>query len=104
MSENDNQKVKNRKGVLLYYNFFHALENLKDEQLGRILREFVIYSETGNEPDPEDSVEYALFNFLKTWDDVDNKRYENILEKRRSAGKKGAEVRWGSREEKEGIA
>ena len=104
MSENNNEKVKNRKGVILYYDFFHALENLNDERLGRILREFIVYSETGKGPNPDDSFEHALFVFLKSWDDFDNEKYEKILEKRRSAGKKGAEVRWGSREEKEEIA
>lgn len=104
MSESKNKKVKNRKGVILYYSFFHAMENLQDEKLGKILRQFVDYSETGNDVVPEDPYECALLNFLKSWDDLDNERYEKILEKRSGAGKKSAELRRENREEKEGIA
>ena len=103
MSDNISKKLKNRRGVLLNYGFFHALECLNDEMLGRILRAFIVYSENGEEPEYADTFEYALFSLLKEWDDMDNDRYLQIIEKRREAGTKGAEKRWGN-EKKEEIA
>ena len=35
-----------------------------------------------------------MFGFLKKYDDYDEAHYREIVEKRRIAGKKGAESRW----------
>lgn len=99
MNDSIDQKLKNRKGVLLYYGFYHALEGLNDEMLGKTLRAFIVYSETGEEPEHADTFEYALFALLKEWDDMDNDRYLQIIGKRRAAGAKGAEARWGNKKE-----
>ena len=41
---------------------------------------------------------------MKVWDGIDRERYEKILEKRREAGKKGAEKRWENKNGKDAIA
>lgn len=97
-SKSSEPEKENRKGVFLYYDFVHALQPLDDELFGRILRGMAEYSEKGVFPEFDDVCLIALFNLMRSWDDIDRGRYEKILEKRREAGKKGAAARWGARE------
>ena len=42
----------------------------------------------------DNPMEEGMFGFLKQYDDYDEAHYREIVEKRRIAGKKGAESRW----------
>ena len=84
-----------KKGVFLYHDLFEAFECMTDEQLGKTVRMLLDYSRTGVIPDGDDDMSVTIaFNFLKNWDDMSRERGEQIAERRREAGIKGAQARW----------
>lgn len=92
-------KADFRKGVFVYYDLFKMLDSLTDEQFGKAIRIFVGYSCGEEQVIPVDQIVEIAVECLKLWDGIDRAKYEKILEKRRAAGIKGAEKRWGNRKE-----
>ena len=83
-----------RKGIFIRHQTRLILDSLSDEEYCRIIRQFDDYAFKGIEPVFEKASDIALFGFLKQCDDYDEASYREVIEKRRAAGKKGAEARW----------
>lgn len=99
-----NENLDFRKGFFLYHGVCDMCASLTDEQFGKAIRALITYQKTGSEPKIENEFVKIAFDFMKVWDGIDRERYEKILEKRRGAGKKGAEKRWENKNVKDAIA
>ena len=86
--------VTQRKGIFIKHQTRVALNNLSDQEYGQLIRQIDDYAFMGVVPEFESNMEASMFNMLKDYDDYDENHYREIIEKRRAAGKKGAEVRW----------
>ena len=63
---------------------------LTDEQVGRLFRALIKYSKSGEPPDEyEDIAVRMIFSVMASSIDENNRKYEEICEKRRQAGKNG---------------
>ena len=74
-------------GVVLYISHFKSIEMLSDEELGQLFRACMRYA-NGEEYFIPAHLSIA-FNFMRLQIDNDTKRYEDKVEKRRLAGRKG---------------
>lgn len=91
--------------ILLYLDHLSVLEKLTDEQAGRLFKAIHYYS-IGNQKQLDDLLSDQIidivFSQIKTSMDKDRERYENKCEKRRAAGRLGAEktnaIRWGNQQ------
>ena len=83
-----------RRGVMIYYDMIANFRRLSNEQMGELMFAFLDYSSGGPEPELTDPAVAVAFGFMKLFDDFDRAKYEAIVEKKRAAGKKGAEARW----------
>ena len=93
----EKEKIKSpsqRLGTFIPHKTRLILNCLSDEQYGRILRQLDDYAFEGITPEFDNPMEEGMFGFLKQYDDYDEAHYREIVEKRRIAGKKGAESRW----------
>lgn len=98
-----NNKSNFRKGVFVYFDLIKMLDSLTDEQFGRAIRIFACSSCGEEKAASNDETVNLAAACLTLWDSIDRAKYEKILEKRREAGAKGAEKRWGNGKEKEEI-
>lgn len=74
-------------GVVLYISHFKSIEMLSDEELGQLFRACMRYA---NGEDYFIPAHLSIaFNFMRLQIDNDTKRYEDKVEKRRLAGRKG---------------
>ena len=94
MSEEKIKIPSQRLGTFIPHKTRLILNCLSDEQYGRILRQLDDYAFKGITPEFDNPMEEGMFGFLKQYDDYDEAHYREIVEKRRIAGKKGAESRW----------
>lgn len=83
-----------RKGIFIFHQSRLELDTLTDEEYGRMIRALDDHAFNGTNPQFENRFLEMAFNILKNRDDYDEARYREIVEKRRAAGKKGAEARW----------
>lgn len=81
--------MSQRKGLFVWYEDAKTFELLSDEQLGKLIRNLVKYSQSGEAPTLDDPAVAMAFRFMANRDDYDSHKYEEICEKRREAGKKG---------------
>ena len=73
-----------------------AWENIKDltnEQLGLLLKALML-NQRGEALPEIDQVTRMAYKFIVAQINRDNEKYDKIVEKRKAAGKKGAEARW----------
>ena len=85
--------AKGKKSFILYCDIIHTFEYLTDEQKGKVFDWILKYVNDLN-PDPLDGLLQAVIEPIKRQLKRDLKEYENKIEKRKEAGKKGAEARW----------
>lgn len=85
--------MQNKQTFVLYVKYFDTLKDLNDAALGILFRAILVYQKTGQEIDLPVDIKIA-FAFIKTQLDIDNQKYEDVLEKRSNAGKIGMEKRW----------
>lgn len=90
--------------ILLYLDHLSVLEKLTDEQAGKLFKAIYYYTNGNEEQLSEllsDQIIDIVFSQIKTCLDKDRERYEDKCEKRRAAGRLGAEktnaMRWGGR-------
>lgn len=76
-----------------YHSYFKKCEKLTDQELGRLFRALMTYSETGERQELAGR-ESIAFDFIA--DDIDRAKenYADICKTRSEQGKKGAEKRW----------
>ncbi len=66
---------------------YEPIKNLTDEQLGRLFRCMLLYNlEQPFEVEPDIQI---AFTFIRQQMDANNKKYQEVVEKRSKAGKKG---------------
>lgn len=84
-------KMKN--SFILYHSYKRHLELLTNEQRGVLFTAIFDYSESGVVPELEPVVKMA-FNFIAEDIDINKQKWEDTVEARSEAGRKGAEARW----------
>ncbi len=75
---------KNRPGVMMYFDMWHALEYLDDREKGQLMDGIVRYAELGEEPVFPWTVE-QVWPFVRMTLDRDKERYEDRCRKSRYA-------------------
>ncbi len=76
-----------KESFLLYTSIYEPIKELTDEQLGRLFRAILLYNL--EQPHEVDADLMMAFKFIKQQEDANNKRYQEMVEKRSMAGKKG---------------
>jgi len=86
-----------RKSFILHTDSLEILDDLTDEQAGKLFKAIKQY-QNGNDAKLPQLIKIA-FSPFKNYFDRDNKKWELEIEKRREAGRLGAEARWGKSED-----
>lgn len=87
--------AKNKKSVLLYCDIIHTVEELNDEEAGRLFKHYLRYINDLN-PIAPDKITQIVFEPIKQNLKRDLKKWEESLTKKSEAGKKGMQKRWGN--------
>jgi hypothetical protein len=85
--------AQDKKSFLLYTDLIHTVKKLNNEQAGKLFKHVLEYVNDLN-PQTDDILLQVCFEPIKQSLKRDLKKYENIREKKREAGKKGAKKRW----------
>ena len=85
--------AENKKSFLLYCDLLHTVKKLNDEQAGKLFKHVLEYVNDLN-PETEDILLQVCFEPIRQSLKRDLQKYEQIREKKREAGKKGANKRW----------
>lgn len=86
---------KKKATLILYLDYLEKFKRLTNEQFGQLMRFAMAYQLTGEIPDIDDPFLEFAFDSVKCAIDDNNVKYEEKIEARRAAGKKGNEIRWG---------
>ena len=85
--------AENKKSFLLYTDLIHTVNKLNDEQAGQLFKHVLEYVNDLN-PQTDDILLQVCFEPIRQSLKRDLRKYENMREKKREAGKKGANKRW----------
>ena len=82
---------------IVYCSLLEQLDDLTDEQVGRLFRALMTYQRTGNIDDVSviigfDPMLTIAFKFVKYQMDANNAKYERTSQRRAEAGRKGADA------------
>ena len=66
-----------------------TVDILSDEQAGRLFKLIFEYRETGVAPEIDDGMIKVAFTVIKSKLDMNDRKYQETVEKRRAAGQKG---------------
>lgn len=80
--------AEDKKSFVVYHDIKEVLDDLTDEQAGKLFRSMVNYSVEGSEQ-PLDGVLKFIFIPIRQQMDRDSTKWEGIREKRAEAGRKG---------------
>ena len=89
--------MKQKPGVMIYFDICDALELLTNEQRGQIMMAILDYGENGIFPEFEDAALAMCWAFVKKRLDADDERYRKATEQRANAARK----RWQKKEKSE---
>ena len=78
---------------ILYNHSEELIEMLSDEDCGKLMRALFVYSRT-KEPPTLPPTAKIVFTAMRQYMDENDKKWDETLEKRRQAGKRGAQNRW----------
>lgn len=80
--------MNNKKSFVFYHSWGEVLYGMSDEDVGKIVKMMIAYSETGivEKSKPEHNI---AFGFMKIQMDADAEKYDEVCERRSEAGKKG---------------
>lgn len=81
---------------IVYTEEFDYIKDYSNEEVGMLLRALIHFVKTGEEAELDDKIKYS-FRFMSAHIERDRERYNNMIEKRRASGKKGAEARFGKK-------
>ncbi len=93
-------KSAHKKSFLIHTDSLEILDDLTDEQAGKLFKAIKDY-QFGDKPKLPQLIKIA-FNPFKNYFERDNEKWESEIEKRREAGRLGAEARWGKQEDSKG--
>lgn len=85
--------AENKNSFLLYTDLIHTVKKLTDEQAGQLFKHVLEYVNDLN-PQTDDILLQVCFEPIRQSLKRDLRKYENMREKKREAGKKGANKRW----------
>ena len=85
--------AENKNSFLLYTDLIHTVKKLNDEQAGQLFKHVLEYVNDLN-PQTDDILLQVCFEPIRQSLKRDLRKYENMREKKREAGKKGANKRW----------
>ena len=77
-----------KNSFVIYHNYRETLEDLTDEQVGKLFRAIFDYEIDKKEPNFNGELKIA-FRFIKKDLDINNDKYESICERNRKNGQKG---------------
>lgn len=78
-----------RETILLFTSYEEKYSKLSDEQFGQLMRAAISYQKTGEVPEIEDITVSVAFDTAKFDIDLNNQKYDELVEKRKDAGRKG---------------
>ena len=81
--------MREKISFIFYHDTEEILEALTGEQCKQLMLSLCNHSKTGNSIDIEDPIVKAHFTNLKIIMDRDNKKYQDVCERRAKGGKKG---------------
>lgn len=81
-----------KESFILHTDAWDILKDFSDEQCGRLLKALLCYQREEEIPAMDVATKVA-FSFMAAQMDRDNERYDQMVEKRRAAGKRSAEAR-----------
>ena len=81
-----------KKSVILYTEWAQPLQALSLEDKGRIFDAILSYSETGEAPHFDSAAAEIAFSFIRLRLDENAKKWANVRQNRREAGRRGALV------------
>jgi len=84
--------AENKKSFLLYTDLIHTVKKLNNEQAGQLFKHVLEYVNDLN-PQTDDILLQVCFEPIRQSLKRDLRKYENMREKKREAGKKGANKR-----------
>lgn len=87
------EKHMAKEAFIIHADAWRTIQKLSLEQRGVLLSALMLY-QLGEDLPEMDPVTELAFSFMSSQLDRDNEKYDRIIEKRKQAGKKGAEVRW----------
>ena len=76
-----------KKSFVAYLDWFDALEEYTDAEVGQLMRALAKYVRTGEKPTFSDRGMRGNFRFMCNGVDSAAEKYENVKQKRREAGK-----------------
>lgn len=88
----------NKKSFVLYADQKEIIDELDDEQAGKLFKAIYEYNATGKTS--LTGILKSVFTSFKITFDRDEKKWEDIKQKRSEAGKRGMESRWGKDDNK----
>ena len=89
MKSKPTHTVSDARNFIMHQNIIRMSSHLNDEDLGRLVRYFFLYAESGQTPDEEQNLTIAvIFNEWRIHFEYDKKQYETVSQKRREAGRK----------------
>jgi len=91
--------MKNKKSFILYADYRETFRKLSDEQAGQLIKHIFDYV-NGEQPKIKDFVLDIAFTPIKTQLERDFVKWDEIVEKRRLAGKKGGMISGETRSKK----
>ena len=83
-----------RDSLVLYTAYIDKFKKLSDAQFGQLIRAIMTYQQTETAPDIDDLSVSVAFDVVRHDLDINNIKYDEAIEKKKTAGKQGAEKRW----------
>ena len=80
--------IMGKESFIIYKSYYKPIQKLSDKQLGRLFRAIFKY-QLGEEVTVEEDIEMA-FEFFKARFDLDESKYQGIVERNRNNGRKAA--------------
>ena len=94
--------MSKRESFLLYTSFQPMFERLNDAEAGHLIKAIYHYVKTGEDMPISNEATNMAYMFIRNQLSVDNKKWEETIDKRREAGKRSGEAR--KKEQKEQVS
>lgn len=85
-----------KRSFVAYLDWFDALEEYSDAEVGQLMRALARYVQTGEEPDFTDRGMRGNWKFMRGAANRASEKWDETRKKRSEAGKRGNAKRWGS--------
>lgn len=88
---------------MLYTSFYEPISEFSDEELGQLFRAIFEYHDKGTLPALPPKIKLA-FDFMKLQFEIDNQKYQNVVERNRTNGLRGGRPRSEKPKEPSGLS